>query len=105
MILPLNYRVIVKPFEVEDIDPKYEIAKRMNFKLVESERERLTGAVDQGIILHVGPTAELAKDVHIGDEVFFARYAGKKLIDPNTKEEVLALNDEDLIAVVRKETE
>lgn len=103
MILPLNYRVIVKPKEVEEIDEKYEIAKRINFQLIESERERLTGAVDQGIILHIGAKAELAEELNVGDEVFFARYAGKKLIDPITKEEVLALNDEDLIAVVRKD--
>jgi len=103
MILPLNYRVIVKPKEVEEIDEKYEIAKRINFQLIESERERLTGAVDQGIILHIGAKAELAEELKVGDEVFFARYAGKKLIDPITKEEVLALNDEDLIAVVRKD--
>lgn len=103
MILPLNYRVIVKPKEVEEIDEQYEIARRMNFQIVQSERDRLTGAVDQGIVLHVGPTAELAKDLAVGDEIYFARYAGKKLIDPYTKEEVLALNDEDLIAVVRKD--
>lgn len=103
MILPLNYRVIVKPKEVEEIDEKYEIAKRINFQLIESERERLIGAVDQGIILHIGAKAELAEELNVGDEVFFARYAGKKLIDPITKEEVLALNDEDLIAVVRKD--
>ncbi len=104
MILPLNYRVIVKPKEVEEIDEQYEIAKRMNFQLIQSERDRLTGAVvDQGIVLHIGSKAELAEELAVGDDVFFARYAGKKLIDPITKEEVLALNDEDLIAVVRKD--
>ena len=100
MIKPLNYRVIVKQHKIEDVDPAFEAAKKAGFVFAGTEHSRESQAVDMGIVVGVGETAELVKDLAVGHEVFFARHAGKKIKDPVDKEEYLILNDEDILAVV-----
>jgi len=39
--------------------------------------------------------------VEKGDRVFYAKYSGKRVEDPVTKEEYLVCNDEDVIGVIR----
>jgi co-chaperonin GroES (HSP10) len=36
----------------------------------------------------------------VGDTVFYAKYAGKWIRDPETDEEFLIVNDEDIVAKV-----
>lgn len=105
MILPLMYRVIVKPVNLEDTDPAFAAAKRAGIEILKNEKAREEGGVDRGTILYIGPSVDpdLLQSVSVGDEVFFARYAGKKIEDPYTKEKVLALNDEDIVAKIIKE--
>ena len=38
-----------------------------------------------------------------GDRVFFARYAGKMIEDPDTEEKYMIMNDEDIRAVITGE--
>lgn len=56
-----------------------------------------------GTIVDIGPdvyaafkTAEPFGGLKVGDVVFYPRYAGKWIPDPDTKEEFLMLNDEDI---------
>lgn len=105
MIKPLLFRVIVKPVTLEDFDPTYKSAKAAGIVVPKmGEKIREEQAVDRGIVVSIGSQAfkEWTEDevVHVGDEVFFAKYAGKRIKDPYTKEELLALNDEDIIVKV-----
>lgn len=108
MIKPLLYRILVKPFKLEDFDPVYKQAAAAGIhvpKLAEKVREEQ--AVDRGIVIAIGPEAfkEWTQDwvVTVGQEIFFAKYAGKRLKDPYTEEECIALNDEDVVAVITKD--
>lgn len=108
MIKPLLFRILVKPFTVEQSDPVFAAAKAAGLEIARTEaRIRTEQAVDRGIVIAIGPTAfkEWADFpvVNVGDDIFFAKYAGKILKDPYTEELFLALNDEDLIAKVEKE--
>lgn len=108
MIKPLLFRVLVKPFNLEDFDPAYKSAKASGILIAETQgKVREQQAVDRGTVVAIGPIAfkEWGDDpvTNVGDEVFFAKYAGKKLTDPYTGEELLALNDEDLVASIHKE--
>lgn len=110
MFKPLLFRVLVKTVSLEDFDPRYKSARAAGIEIPKmQEKIREEQAVDRGIVLAIGPTAykeweEHGKvDLKVGDEVFFAKYAGKRLKDPYTGEEVLALNDEDIIVKVTQE--
>ena len=108
MIKPFLFRILVKPFKLEDFDPVYKAASMAGIQMPKmQERIREEQAVDRGTVLFVGPQAFkewTSEDViAVGDDVFFAKYAGKRLKDPYTGEEVLALNDEDIIAGIYKE--
>jgi co-chaperonin GroES (HSP10) len=108
MIKILGHRVLVKVYDITEADDTYNNAKKAGLYVPPSEQmEREQGAVDRGIVVQVGETAY--KDFggepwcSVGDEVLFARYAGKKIVDPHTKEEFTAMNDEDIVAVFTKE--
>ena len=108
MLKPFLFRILVKPFKLEEFDPLYKAAHAAGIAMPKmQERIREEQAVDRGTVLYVGPQAfkEWTNEevVKPGDEVFFAKYAGKRLKDPYTGEEVLALNDEDLVAGITKE--
>jgi co-chaperonin GroES (HSP10) len=38
--------------------------------------------------------------IKVGDHIYYARYAGKRVLTPDTKEELLYLNDEDVAGLV-----
>lgn len=108
MIQIKGHRVLVKVFNLEEVDPTFKSAKAAGIVIAESDTiSREKNAVDRGIVVQIGDTAY--KDFggspwcQIGDEVIFSRYAGKVLTDPYTDEKYTALNDEDLICVITKE--
>lgn len=103
MLKALNYRVVVKPVDLEETDPAFASAKAAGIEIVKSEMERNKNAVNRGIVIHVGKTAEMAEEINVGDEVIYARYAGLHVVDPYTDEAVLYLNDEDLIGLIVQE--
>lgn len=110
MIKILGHRVLVKVFDITDADDTFRTARESGIVIPKSEQmEREQGAVDRGTVAQVGSTA--FKDFSeipwcdVGDEVLFSRYAGKKIVDPYTKEEFTALNDEDVIVVITNEVE
>lgn len=108
MIQIVGHRVLIKPFAVEEIDEKFKAAKNAGIIIPDSDSEALRKtAVDRGIVVGIGNTAFIdfggTPWCSIGDEVFFSRYAGKHITDPYTEDKFVALNDEDIIAVVQKE--
>lgn len=100
MIEPALHRVLVRPQALEQVTES-------GIVLAMNERTEKAG-IEKGTVLKVGQTAfkdyglgpEFLKE---GDEVVFARYAGKWIKDPKTNEELLFLNDEDIVGVIRND--
>lgn len=106
VIKPVLHRIIVKPDNIEDKDENFKRAKQAGIIIHRDERAREQAAVDTGIVLEVGATA--FKDfgaetppVVAGDRIVYARYAGKTIVDEATDEKFVALNDEDVIAILK----
>lgn len=106
-VIACGHRILVKPERLEDIDPALKRAREWGLQLAESPKRQEQAAVDKGTVLQIGPTA--FKDFGgeawcaVGDLVAYAKYGGKYVTDPYTQEEVLILNDEDIVAVLKKD--
>ena len=105
VIKPVLHRLVVKPDNIEDKDDFFKRAKEAGIMIHRDEREREQAAVDTGIVLDIGATAfkDFGLDnppVKVGERIVYARYAGKTIIDPVTKDKFVALNDEDVVAIV-----
>lgn len=106
-IKPLLHRVLIKP-DTLDSDPVFKAAKRAGLALPEHESIKLEeNRIDYGEVMDIGATAFKAYmnegglkevPVKVGDRVSFAKYAGKVLMDGETK--YIVLNDEDIVAII-----
>ncbi len=99
MIKVPGYRLLVKPDEI--------IKKTDSGIIVEfGENEKLEkGARSTGTVVDVGPECWGAHKGNtpwckVGDKIFWAKYAGKQVVDPYTQQEYMILNDEDVVGVV-----
>lgn len=109
MIKPCGHRLVVKAYkhaEVDEVTKKHlEFYKSLTIAGTET---RADASVDKGIVLSIGPTAwkndSFGHDpwCKVGDEIIFAKFAGKIVTDPDTNEDVFILNDEDVVAVVKE---
>ncbi len=110
MIEALGHRLTIRADKVVDSEAEElkELATKAGFVLpsttvkdLEQESLREQAAVDQGIVLTIGKTA--FKDFGgepwcaVGDYVAYAKHAGRWVKDPDTDENILVLNDEDVI--------
>ena len=108
MITPLLHRIIVKQHKLEETNKEYRKAAEIGIIIPDHEdNKRAQAGVDKGIVVAIGPTAyrDFNTDVPIkvGDTVAFARFSGKMIADPKDEEEYVALNDEDIVAVLTEE--
>ncbi len=111
----LGHRLTIRPDKVVDSEAEKtkKLAEAAGFVLPEATKDSLDSeftreqaGVDQGIVLTIGKTAfrDFGGEAwcDIGDYVAYARHAGKFVKDPDTDENVLILNDEDVIARITK---
>lgn len=108
MIKPILHRILVKPDLIEEKDEAYKAAARIGLEVVKNERDREQAAIDTGTVVSFGKTVfkDFGVDenpIKVGDTVVYARYAGKVIEDPATKVKYVALNDEDVIAIITTE--
>lgn len=108
-ITPVTHKLVVKPYKITEHDPLYKSALASGIVLPdEDKRKREQAAVDQGTIVAMGPT--VFKDfgcdntLQVGDEIVFAKYAGKEVVDPDDGETYTIILDDDVVAVLKKET-
>ena len=120
-IKAIAFRIVVKPDAIEDETINFG-GQEVPVKKVEGHWQTPSGVVvdhivDEklemgacvtGIILDIGEDAWAAykpktiyAGLQVGDHIAFAKYAGKWVPDPETKEEVLVLNDEDVVCKVK----
>ena len=99
MIKPLGNRLLVRPDEI-----KRETSSGIIIEYAENEKLE-AGARVTGTVAAVGdlcwfdfpgwPNNPWCKT---GDRVYWAKYAGKSIIDPETQVMYIVLNDEDVVA-------
>ena len=96
-IKALGHHVIIKV-------PKPEERTKGGILIPETTRDAERRAAELGEVMDVGQTAWMAdglggfKWAEVGDKVWFAKYAGKWVQDPDSKEEYLIVADTDVIA-------
>ena len=105
MIKPLLHRIIVKQQKLNEAHKDYQRAESLGIIIPEHEdTKRAQAGVDKGTVVAIGPTAyrdfNVDVPVNVGDVVAFARFSGKTIVDPETDEEYVALNDEDIVAIL-----
>lgn len=108
MIKVCGHRLLVKPIEYlgEDLE-KQSALKNLGFQIADTEdNKRAKESMDKGTVVQIGPTAwndfgglQWCK---VGDEIVYAKFAGKLIVDPDTNEKFYALNDEDVVAVTKE---
>lgn len=117
MFKAVGFRVLVRPDSIEEktrmANSDIEIEKKdgnwvtKTGLLIDPAVNELAekGARISGVIVDIGEIAwkafnpqSLYAGLQVGDRVFFAKYAGKLLVDPVTNEEFVVLNDEDIVA-------
>lgn len=98
-----GHRILVKPDSLETYDPQIASAKKHGIIMLEADERKERTGVDTGVVVQIGPTA--FKDFggerwcNEGDRISYARHAGKFIKNPETKEEWLCINDEDVVMV------
>jgi co-chaperonin GroES (HSP10) len=107
MIKPLLHRIIVKPDKLEQVSKDVQRMKKMGLVLPDSDdKRRAETQVDRGVVVAIGATAYkdygVSPPINVGDVVNYAKFSGKYITDPETDEEFLALNDEDLICILKE---
>jgi co-chaperonin GroES (HSP10) len=107
MIVPLLHRILVKQAKLEDTNNEYRRAKSAGIIIPEHEdNKRAQAGVDKGVIIAIGPTAyrdfNTEVPIKVGDTVAFARFSGKVIVDPADEVEYVALNDEDIVAIIKE---
>lgn len=107
-IKPVLHRILVKPDDIMEKDVHLRKAKQLGLIVHQKEQDREQAAVDEGIVIAIGETAFLdfkvsEVPIQVGDKIVYARYAGKVIVDPADEVKYVALNDEDVIAIVTKE--
>ncbi len=115
MISIKGHRVLIKVEKLEEVDSVYRGAKRAGIVFAEDhdEHRRNQANLDRGTVVAVGPDAWKAFFHNsnpdggtfepwcaVGDFIAFAKYSGKNLEDPETKEMYIVINDEDVVAVL-----
>lgn len=93
---PLADRVIVKPLKAEE-KTKGGIVLPDTAK--EKPREGKIVAVGKGKILDNGKIKE--PEVKVGDRVLYGKYSGTEVKIQNEDEELLIMNEDDILAVVK----
>ncbi len=105
MIEPLLHRIIVRQQKLNEAHEEYRRAEALGIVIPEHEdNKRAQAGVDKGVVVAIGPTAyrdfNVDVPIKIGDSVTFARFSGKVIVDPKDSVEYVALNDEDIIAII-----
>lgn len=103
VVTPVEYRVLIKPFAIEETDPILRAAKEAGIELPNDNKDREQMAQQRGMIVNVGGNAFSdwnGEIPAIGDTVMFAKYAGYNI--ESNGEIHRMLNDKDISAIVSK---
>jgi len=103
MLEPVGHRVLIQVKVEEETKSGIIIAREARLAKVSTEH---------GTVLAIGPEAWKVHNkaagtekpwVHVGDRVVFSKYGGRFVIDPDTDEEYMIINDDDILAKIKEE--
>jgi co-chaperonin GroES (HSP10) len=101
-ILPVEFKVLILPEEVEETDPVLKRAKAAGIQLPDIEKEREQMAQMYGKLVAIGGNAfddwKNRRPI-VGDRVVFAKYAGAPVTGANGVKYRIA-QDKDIAAVI-----
>lgn len=98
-ITPSGNRIIIEQDKLETTTASGIVLK------LENEAAEKAGNI-KGTVLAIGENcwdSWSSPWASVGDEVLFAKFAGKQIIDPVNEEAYLIMMDEDIIATINKE--
>lgn len=102
MIIPDNYRLLIKQDVFDEKDEVYLSAKRAGIEIVHDKQVRAQESVDSGVVISVGPKVEQTSAI-VGDKIVFAKHAGKRVEDPQDKDTYyVVINDDDVVAIIKE---
>lgn len=108
MLEPAGHRVLVKPENIQETDEVYASAAKAGIEIVQDRQTKRAEKASQiiGTLVAVGMNAWKAFDggeawAKVGDRVTYSKYGGKFIEDPETKEEYVLLNDEDITCIIK----
>jgi co-chaperonin GroES (HSP10) len=102
MIIPDGFRVLVKQDVFEEKDEVYKSAKNSGLILVHDKSVRAQESVDSGVVVLLGATADKTS-AKVGDKIVYAKFAGKKVDDPQDPNTVyVIINDDDICAIIKE---
>lgn len=104
----ISYKIIVKPDELEK---EVTTASGLVIAQLDSDEQK-KGANIRGTVVDIGedafaaykPKTEFA-GLKVGDVVYYAKYAGKRIKESDEGEEFVVLVDDDIVCKVKKEAE
>lgn len=99
MIKVQGYRVLVK---ADDIERTYGDS---NIVVVHESEDREKSGIQTGLVVGVGGTCWTGDAFNgpwceEGDRILFSKHSGRFIMDPDTEEEFLIMNDTDILAVL-----
>jgi len=98
-----GYRILVKPKEI-----KRKSDGGIIISIEGMNEDRLEQSGNQmGTIVGIGHTCwqgslEQEPWAEVGDEIIFSKHAGRFIYDPETEEQFLTINDDDVLIVTKK---
>lgn len=106
MIVPTLHRILIKADRFEDVDETTKRARQLGLEIPDHEdRKRAQAGVDKGRVVAIGATAfrdfGAESPITVGDYIAYARFGGKIIVDPETNEEYVVLNDEDVVCIFK----
>jgi co-chaperonin GroES (HSP10) len=99
-----GHRLLIKPDSLEEVSEGGLIIARPK-----RDEQMEKAAMNRGTVVQVGNTAYKADYLgnepwcKEGDKVIFVKYEGKTIVDPETDQAYLIINDEDVLVVLEKE--
>jgi co-chaperonin GroES (HSP10) len=105
-IIPTGHHILVAPEKLEEVDKAYAAARRAGIELIKEHTVKEQVAVSKGTVVAMGPSCyqdfKTEPWCKVGDKVGYVRHGGMFIKDPETEEDVLILNDEDIICIFKK---
>ena len=102
MIIPDNYRLLIKQDVFDEKDEVYLSAKRAGLEIVHDKMVRAQESVDSGVVMSLGPMVDKTSAT-VGDKIVYAKFAGKKVEDPQDKDTTyVIINDDDICAIIKE---
>lgn len=115
MINVILHRVLVlrdKPEDTEAVKTQKKleaqglVMPRSYQEEVEKQAQREAVSMDKGVVIAIGDTAfkdyGIESPIKVGDYITYAKFGGKDVIDPETEELFVVINDADVVAILTK---